>query len=237
VQLASQFNFLEAPSRKKVPVWRYLFDKTQGPRGSIETAAATLHRAAAEGAGKLPHALANVIDTKAYSNGYLELATLADDEQTRILNQIDANITKLRILPQWVINEASGNVQLHVLAAAPSYQGKKTPKPGPIGEKICDSLVVPQYRAIAELAVIRSILTNHEVRLHLTLVGQGVFKNPVNTLRKALTTVADVVRGFPKVTVFVHAFSEDSQERVRMAHDASAWKLEEWSAEQFKAAR
>ena len=54
------------------------------------------------------------------------------------------------------------------------------------GEAICKMLVTAQYRAVAQIAAMRSVTTSESVSLHLTLVGQGAFNNPENVMKEAL---------------------------------------------------
>jgi hypothetical protein len=77
--------------------------------------------------------------------------------------------------------------------------------------------VSAQYEALAKLAVIRSLKTNKIVNLHLTLVGQGVFNNPLSALATALKKVADILRIHDNVHVYIHAFRDSDVEKVRKA--------------------
>ena len=219
VQLASQFNYLESPDNHVVPVSKYPNDRTQGPLGVVEAAAATLHRHAAvtHPTQPLPHALQNVIPAGApYQYGYFEPKYAAN--QSALLEHIKANIGKLSILPQWVVNEASGTKQMHVFAAAPSYQGAVRTNIASTGGQICLEIVVAQYDAIAKLAVMRSVATGKLVRLHLTQVGQGVFNNPKEVMIEAMKRVANTVKGF-NVKVYVHVFSDpDNFKRLNSAN-------------------
>ncbi len=214
VQLASQFNYLESPrSTAVVPVSSYPRDRTQGPLAAVEAAAATLYRHAAvtHPTKPLPHALTNVIpDGKApyYQNGYLQ--PLQCDDQAKLLDDILKNIGNLSILPQWVINEASGTRQMHVFTAAPACpKFKRVSITDPAGQ-ICLQLVAAQYEAIAKLAVMRSVATGQTVPLHLTQVGQGVFSNPPAVMIEAMKRVAHIVKGF-NVQVYVHVHSGANQ--------------------------
>lgn len=236
LQLASQFNYLESPGTHKVPVSDYLGDHTQGPQGSIEAAAAALHRTAAEKAGKLSNALTHVLPNdhgKYYQNGYLELYRLGNKELKDVSDHIEANLKKMAILLQWVISEASGNRQLQVFSAAPSYQGSITPAPGSIGAKLSSLLVANQYRAIAELAVIRSLETKKPVAVHLTLVGQGAFSNPPEVMADALKSVAEAVKGYSNVHVYVHGYGDKDQALIRKQSDKSLINLTEMDKDTF----
>gem|GEM_PF-5621776 len=206
VQLASQFNYLESPDDKVVPVSAYIHDLTQGPLGAVEYAAATLHRHAAVTAGKLDHMLVDVLPRDAaegaYRNGYLRLGKLTKEQCDAMV----ASKGKMRILAQWAQSEASDKTHLVVCSAAPSFQGGSSPAEGSHLAHVCEELVVAQYRALAQLAAIRSQKTGKRVRLHLTRVGQGVFRNPPSIEAAALRSVNETVKGY-NVDVYIHAFS------------------------------
>ena len=91
---------------------------------------------------------------------------------------------------------------------------KEPPDPGSYGEKICTVLVEAQYRAIAQIAAMRSLRTKGErVNLHLTLVGQGAFNNPQSVLKSALKAVYETVSYFD-VDVFIHGFSDSDVKKI-----------------------
>jgi hypothetical protein len=236
-QLASQYNYLESVGPFKMPVSRYLGDRTQGPQGCLEAAAASLHRAAAELAGLLPHALVDVVpkDHENYLNhGYLELAQLDNSVRKQALYEhIKKHISKLRVLAQPVVTEASDTRFYHVLAAAPSWQGYGRPADSSVDARIAELLVVSQYRAIAQLAVIRAATTGERVPVHLTLVGQGAYNNPRSVMNTAIREVARVVHGYPGVVVFIQSYS--GHEPVRAAHSAELFQLRELDRLAFEA--
>ncbi len=166
VQLASQFNYLESPGPYKVPVSKYLYDLTQGPLGSIEATAAALHRLASEKSGKLLNALHSLLPPEAlpfYKHGYLMLVDAPENLCKEIYEHMVARIDRLEILPQWVLCEASGSIQMQIFSAAPSFQGRQSPDPGSWAEKIAILLVSKQYEALGKIAVIRSLLTGSTV--------------------------------------------------------------------------
>lgn len=230
IQLASQFNFLESPSAHVVNVSDYLGDKTQGPQGSIEAAAAALHRSAAVLEKKLSHALVAVLPTehsKYYKDGYLELSTLSADEQKSVHDYIVSHLDELRILPQWVIQETTGRKNLQIFSAAPSFQGAGMPTPDSYAGKISSLLVANQYEAIAKLAIIRHISTRKPVNVHYTLVGQGVFNNPPEVMTEAFRRVANVAKGYPDVHIYVHGYDVKAQTLIRAHVDKTLVDLEE----------
>lgn len=234
VQLASQFNYLESTSSDITNVSSYIFDWTQGPLGAIEAAAATLHRHAAVTTSKLPHALYNVLQENVpsyYKNGYLTLSSPSKETKKLLLNNVNKNISKLEILPQWVICESSGSTQLQVFSAAPSFQGSKMPEEDSLETEICKQLVAIQYEAIAKLAVLQSILLEREIPLHLTLIGQGAFNNPPSVIAEAFNKVANIVKGYD-VKVFIHVFGDDAKNKFLQAKTDS-FTFEEMSRETF----
>lgn len=219
VQLASQYNYLEATSNEIAPVLRWLIDYTQGPQGSIEAVAAALHRLACVMANTLPHALVDVLPENSegyFSNGYLDIPAASDIPA--LAKYIETNIGKLRILPQWVLCEPSGSYQLQVLQASPAFKKYNMPIENSIQTDICNMLVGGAYESIAKLAVIRSIQTPGEpVNLHLTLVGQNAWNNPACVLNEAFKRVAKVVAAHPNVHVYIHGFCYGDQVKIESA--------------------
>lgn len=227
VQLASQFDYQESQTTQDASVESYRIDLTQGPQGSIEAGAAALHRKAAKDAGQLPHALEKCISKslldKCYINGYLNLKNLSEKDQKQLLDELKENIHNLQILPQRAICERSGGEQLQVFTAAPSFQG--TPKPTPLETEICKLLVVEQYKALAQLAVIRGSEGGAPVPLHLTLVGQGSFANDPSIMGEALKAVAEVVKGQNVQVTYQFYDSRDIAKFMQGAQDAQAMHL------------
>lgn len=227
LQIASQFDFQESVDDNDAPVSSYRFDMTQGPQASIQATAAALHRKAAKHTGELKHALIDLLNIpmsnnmmlmdkypRVYRNGYLQLGMVNNqDDKEAIFIHILSNIDKLRILPQWAMCESSLAMQLQVFCAAPSFQDTII-KPTPIDDNICLCLMVAQYRAIAQVAVILSRIRGRAVPLHLTLVGQGAFKNSRHIIGAMIDNVAEVTNG-ENVQVYVHAFNEQTENVIR----------------------
>lgn len=223
VQLASQFNYLESKNDSIADVSGYLGDRTQGPQGVIEALAATMLRDALVRNEKLAHALIDVLPAGAdsyYKNGYLKLYEATTEQKAALKAKLDTEIGKVRILPQWVLCEPSGSVQLQVFSAAPSFQAASMPDIKDIDGQICSMLVSAQYEAIAKLAVIRAQVTGKPVPVHFTLVGQGAFANPPQVMAHAFKAVADVVKGHD-IQVYIHAFGEDAKTKVLQAGKAN----------------
>lgn len=241
-QLASQYNFRESQTENNATVHSYRWDYTQGPLGSIEAAAAALHRTAASEVGKLPHALSHVLPGDHdyyYKNGYLMAGKLSEAEQKDLLEVITKNINKLKVLPQWVMCESSRVYQLQIFSAAPYFQrARKNPAADIYGAQICNLLVAAQYEAIAKIAAIRAYLTDTSIPLHLTMVGQGVFKNPPEVMTQSFERLAEICKYHPGVHVYTHVFSGDDKnlfERVtKELVDKEKIIIKPMSREEFK---
>lgn len=238
VQLASQANFLESPDTEKRKVSQYVWDKTQGPQGSIEAAAAALHRVAAEAGGTLPHALTDVLpkgpmSSYYYQNGYFEPHKLKDETLKDLHTYMKAMIGNLKILAQWVQCESSGRTQLQVFSFAPSYQGRDVYLPTGYGIEICDLLVSAQYEALAKIAVIYNLSTKKPLPVNLTLVGQGAFKNPESVMKTSFQKVADVVKGYDDIKVYIHGYKPDDRQIVRSVSNGASFQLQEMAAHEF----
>jgi len=212
VQVASQFNFLEALTPAHNPIMGYFNDHTQGAQASLGSLAALMvrdHYFKGMAGGDIQPLFRNLRPPQ-YQNGYLQLFEF--DRDPHGLKGLESKINSfggmLRILPQWGFPElGGGKAMLQVFTAAPSYQGARMPAEGSVGARICNMLVVSQYRAIAQLAVMLSLsLGRGRVPLHLTLVGQGFFQNPPSVLTDSLNAVHEVVDGY-NVDVFVHGYS------------------------------
>jgi len=241
IQLASQFNYLEATSPLSIAsVLSYLGDKTQGPMGSIEAAAAALHRTAAVLSGRLPHALIDILPAghaNYYKNGYLEMFKINNNAQqfAELKNYVQANIKKLGILAQWVIHESNGAMNIQVFAAAPSYQGAAAPAFNSVEGEICTMLVAAQYEALAKLAAIRTFAIGGKVAVHYALVGGDAFRNPPEVRAEGFRRAANVLKGYPNVKVFVHGFEAPGQNEIRTYMDKNVVNLTEMDAATFYA--
>ena len=232
VQVASQFNFLESLGPYYMPILQYFQDMTQGPQASLGSLAALFVRDHAF-RGANPQPLFAHLPPSQYQHGYLYPQEMSPDEQHKFLSLLQEEGGQLRILAQWGIPElARGKPMLQVFTAAPSYQRPKdAPREDSLEVLICNLLVVPQYTAIAQLAALRSLFIPR-VPLHLTLVGQGVFKNPRSVLQNALSAVLDTVR-FYNVDVYIHGFSTDDVIKIKEALPPSLHGIPTLSESQF----
>lgn len=71
--------------------------------------------------------------------------------------------------------------------------------------KFCIETLEKQYRAIAKIAVLKSIESGKQVKLHLTFVGRVAFNVPEYVEHECLNAVAEIVNRY-NVKVFIHDF-------------------------------
>lgn len=219
LQVASQFNFLESKTPDYMAITEYYNDATQGPQASMGSLAALIVRDAGFREKDPQTIFETVKDAGVYKGGYLMPTKLESPEQkSALLTHLRTNIKDLRILAQWGLPELGASPLLQVFTAAPSFQEEKgddeavrealKPEQGSTDEQICTLLVTFQYRAVAQIAALRSSAVAR-IPLHLTLVGQGAFNNPGCAMKSALQAVHDAVKGF-NVDVYIHCFNMDN---------------------------
>lgn len=185
------------------------------------------------------HALMNIFGTDTtytkgdypvYKNGYLMPHRLNEQGQEKLSRLLKDNIDKLQMVLQWSPCEESQNNSLVACLAAPAYSRftfrnleDQTMVDKERGEKytltqadkeICETLVSAQYKALAKVAVIISELTKKPVYLNLTAVGQGVFKNPEDTIYKALKDALEIVKPYEKVIMCYHIFEANKKDNI-----------------------
>ena len=260
MQVASQFNFLESKTVRHTAIDKYIDDVTQGPRASLSTLSSLLLRHASF-KSKDPNA-GFFINTNCYDGGYFMPWRLTNERQAGILAQTNRNIGQLNILAQWGIPDTDAAQKLietpndhdtthpedwdeygipntcsckllQIFTAAPSYQdAAEPPAANSNGHKLCLLLVTSQYRAIAQIAAIRSTHTQDRVPLHLTLVGQGALKNRGSVMVAAFQTVYDTIIGFP-VDVYLHGYTADDVTSIRANVPRSLGTLTTMHADAF----
>uniref|UniRef100_A0A6C0CQB2 Uncharacterized protein n=1 Tax=viral metagenome TaxID=1070528 RepID=A0A6C0CQB2_9ZZZZ len=213
LQVASQFNFLESMSPRYSPVIDYITDRTQGPRASLGSLAALLQRDQAFGQGHEPQTIfdSTLIGADIYEGGYL-MPYRANENEKALALYLKKNTKKLRILAQWGLPDIGTEPMLQIFTAAPSYQNTMIDITK-YGASICETLVVNQYRAVAQIAVLRCIETRQRVPLHLTLVGQGAFRNPESVLQKAFAAVNTIVQAHD-IDVYIHGYTDDDMLKI-----------------------
>ena len=260
VNLASQFNALESVSNSPTPVKYWYMDKTQGPYCALQSVAATKHREAAHLQGKLTDALEEAlqyckIDGKPitekypdlYKGGYLEMMEITDEgDMEKFLEFLEdeKNLDKhMKVLMQWVKCEGTGKRQLQFFTAAPSFQSygnyiwSSNSRLMDLRRKACIKLVEIQYRAMAQAAAIISAQNGGKnVRLHVTMVGHGVFNNPKETISAALKALNDELQGV-NATVFLQTGPFGSSIWEKADTDAVGIKfqtLDDWKNKNFQ---
>lgn len=235
VQIASQFNALESVSDEPSAVKYWIYDHTQGPRASLQSILACKHRESAHLKNKLPDAIKDLLEKcklkngksilekyrNLYKNGYLKLFKIMSNEDLEILkNFLAENIGDLNFLSQWVICNENNVKQLHVFSAAPSFQGDISKSywthnfnnstenlRRQLLKEISKIIVVSEYKALAQVAAIRSQITGKQASLHLTLVGQGAFNNSPEIVKEALMEIKKELKG-ANVKVYLHGYNE-----------------------------
>ena len=123
---------------------------------------------------------------------------------------IKENIGKLRIGSQWANCEESGRKQLHIFSAAPSFQKQagyinwnEDFENKELYKSICTEIVKAQYKALAQIAAIKSAKTGKTAIMHVFQVGQGAFYNPPEVMDDVLKAIDEELRGFD-VEVILH---------------------------------
>ena len=219
-QVASQFNFLESQTNDYSEITTYHDDPTQGPKASLACLSSLILR---DHQYKPPINSQPIFNENynAYLNGYLEPTSIPNTLEIRnkFLAQIENKIGELNVLAQWTQPNPSFNKNskiLQVFCAAPSFQNSETPKIYTISEKLTTLLVVAEYKAICQIAALLSTKQNKRINLHLTLVGQGAFNNPLYTLQKAFEAVRDTLDGC-NVNVYIHAYDDSAINKAKKA--------------------
>ena len=211
MQVASQFNFLESINTNYMDITNYINDKTQGPLSSIASLEALILRDNAVAKQKILGQQEDIFKDipNIYKNGYLMPWRITDGkEKEKILKKMTKNKGKLEILAQKSKPElGNGILFTQVFSAAPSFQGYRIPLKNSLDDKFCMLLVPIQYACIAKLAAIQSIATGKRVNIHLTLIGQGVFKNRLEVIYSAMAEIYKYINGF-NINVYIHAFKD-----------------------------
>ena len=226
VQAASQYNALESVGSYFSPVYDWKRDGTQGPEACLQAVVASKHRESAYLKNKLPDAILNILNSckingvsitekykTVYEHGYLQLYNIKDiNDLVQLTNHISGNIGNFGLNAQWVICE-NNKKQFQLFLAAPSFQAcrqewNKKDQRTNCFRKICRTLVVAQYEASAQIAVVKSILQNKQSELHLTRVGQSAFGNPPEIMTDCLNAVYDTVKNY-NVKVVVHEYHKN----------------------------
>jgi len=211
IQVASQFNFLESANTNYMDITKYIYDKTQGPLASIASLEALIIRDNAVAKQKILGQQEGIFKNipNVYKNGYFMPWKIRDEkEKEKILQQLTKNQGKLEILAQKSKPQLGNGISFtQVFSAAPSFQGYRRPLKNSLDDKFCMLLVPLQYACIAKLAAIQSIATGKRVNIHLTLIGQGVFKNRQEIINLAMAEIYKYINGF-NINIYIHAFKD-----------------------------
>lgn len=211
-QVASQFNCLEAPGPFVTPVERYLGDSTQGPRASISALPGTLLRHyAAPGingerfvqldSGPQIELLADVCDPNIARvvNGYLRADEIRAPRS--FLATLEARFDSIRVGVHEDVEVVLGYDWAGAVEQVPrprigqvftsTLAGGGYGQASGIFEDICRQLLRASYfgTLLAAISLGRS-------RVVLTLIGGGVFGNPVEVIWEAITWALDRARNY-----------------------------------------
>lgn len=201
-QVASQFNCLEAPGPAVVPVARYLTDPTQGPRASISAFPGTLLRHyAAPGPGgerfvqstdgRQIELLGDVCEPGVgrARNGYLMADGVADPQAfvEALERRFDAIQVGLHDGVEVVLGcNWSGAVEGRPRIA---QVFTSTVAAGGYGGEHLGAFFVPACRQLLRASYLGTLLgaaTTGRTKVVLTLIGGGVFGNPIEVIWEAI---------------------------------------------------
>ena len=230
-QVASQFNGLEAPSSAHAKLATYRTDRTQGPRASLACPASLIQRDRSYRHNDPNRAFFEGLGLGGlYHNGYLELQRGTRPLLEAALKLLPERLGQLRLLAQtgqlWTSHTGPrpGPVDItQVFTAAPSFQHAPSPPlPDSVEGQLCAALVVGQYEALGEFAAVKASMdfrtADNPLPLHVTLLGQGAFRNPPMTMQKALQRLSEVLQGH-EVRVYVHCWSQSDLQLARACLD------------------
>ena len=208
-QVASQFNCLESPGPAVTSVYNYFSDPTQGPRASISAFPATLlrhYRAPADGGGRFVQEtdgrqidlLADALGPGVCRNGYFTgrhgdgqgtLDALADRFDRIRVGVHDAAQVVLGY--DWA-GEVEGSESRRIAqvftstVAGGGYGGERAL--GAAFREVCRQLLRAAY-----LGTLLAAASLGRDRVVLTLIGGGVFGNPVSLILEAIAWAMDEV--------------------------------------------
>lgn len=208
-QVASQFNCLEAPGAYVVPVHRYLADPTQGPRASISAFPGTLlrHYAAPTATGGrfvqtqdgpqlelLGAACTPGVAT--VQNGYLRSETIEDPQA--FARALDERFEQLAVGVHDGVEVVLGANWAGEVPGAPHRTIAQVFTStvaggmyGAIGEDSAGEHICRQLQRLAYLGTLLAAAALGKRRVVLTLIGGGVFANPVRLIWDSILWAAD----------------------------------------------
>lgn len=210
-QVASQFNCLEAPGSFIAPVADYLSDPTQGPRASISAFPATLVRHYAAPApdggrfvqvtdGRQLDLLADVCDPGVASvrNGYLRGQDIA--QPAAFARALDDRFDAIAVGVHDGAEVVLGADWAGSVAGAPhrtiAQVFTSTIAGGMYGSLDEDAAGQAIYRQLQRAAYLGTLLAAAALgkrRVMLTLIGGGVFANPIQAIWDAILWASDQI--------------------------------------------
>jgi hypothetical protein len=211
-QVASQFNCLESPGPYVTPVARYFDDPTQGPRASISAFPATLFRHylapgqdgkrfVQQTDGPQIDLLAAACGRRVSQNGYFTGRGVDHPSVLDALeNRFDAicvgvhDEVEVVLGHDWdgaVVPSAPRIAQVFTSTAAGGFYGATRH----LGREVFDTFSRHLLRA-AYLGTLLAAVTLGKERMVLTLIGGGVFGNPIETIWDAIQWSLEEVKPF-----------------------------------------
>jgi hypothetical protein len=208
-QVASQFNCLEATGPWVSPIERYLHDSTQGPRASISALPGTLLRHyAAPGPdgdrfvqtsdGRQLDLLAGVCDPRVATvrNGYLMVDEIANP--AAFVEALETHFDSIRVGVHDAVEvvlgyDWSGGV---LRSPAPSIAQVFTSTLAGGGYGFVSGPLVAVCRSLLRAAYLGTLLSAiclDRPRVVLTLIGGGVFGNPLDLIWDSITWAIEEV--------------------------------------------
>ena len=216
-QVASQFNCLEAPGSFVTPVAEYFHDPTQGPRASISAFPATLVRHyAAPGEdgtrfiqqtdGRQLSLLADVCepDVATVRNGYLRASDIV--KPPVFARALDERFDSIAVGVHDSAEVVLGADFTGEVAAAPHRTIAQVFTStiaggmyGSLDEDRASAAICRQLQRAAYLGTLLAAAALGKRRVALTLIGGGVFANPMRTIWDAILWASD------QLTWYLHA--------------------------------
>jgi hypothetical protein len=206
-QVASQFNCLESPGPSVTPVSNYFNDPTQGPRASISAFPATLLRhysAPDAGGGRFVQEtdgrqidlLADALGPGACRNGYF---TGRDGDGQGTLDDLAGRFDRIRVgvhdAAQVVLGyDWDGEVERSESRRIAQVFTSTVAGGGYGGERALGSAFGGVCRQLLRAAYLGTLLAAASLgrdRVVLTLIGGGVFGNPVSHILEAISWAVD----------------------------------------------
>jgi hypothetical protein len=212
-QVASQFNCLESPGRFVTEVAEYFHDPTQGPRASISAFPGTLVRhyaAPAPDGGRFVQTtdgpqidlLADVCEpgVARVVNGYLRSSAIADPPA--FARALDERFEAIRVGVHQGVEVVLGHDWSGAVDSAPhrtiTQVCTSTLAGGMYGDldesQPAFATICQRLQRAAYLGTLLSAAALGKDRVALTLIGGGVFANPIEIIWDAILWAADQTR-------------------------------------------